>query len=206
MRKITTDEFIAKAKLIHGDKYDYSKVEYIGALKKVCIICPDHGEFLQTPNNHTQGQGCPKCKGDKIRERFSSSKEEFIKNSRKVHKDKYDYSKVNYDGSLTKVCIICPKHGEFWQRPNAHTQGQGCPKCGLQNSREKQASRKEEFIKKARKVHKDKYDYSKVDYVNAMTKVCIICPDHGEFWQRPNAHLSGHGCPKRKKNQLSCMD
>lgn len=128
MRKITTDEFIAKAKLIHGDKYDYSKVEYIGALKKVCIICPDHGEFLQTPNNHTQGQGCPKCKGDKIRERFSSSKEEFIKKARKVHKDKYDYSKVNYDGSLTKVCIICPKHGEFWQRPNAHLSGHGCPK------------------------------------------------------------------------------
>lgn len=107
--------------------------------------------------------------------------DEFIAKAKLIHGDKYDYSKVNYNGSLTKVCIICPKHGEFWQTPNAHTQGQGCSKCGLQNSRERQASRKEEFITKARKKHGDKYDYSKVDYVNALTKVCIICPNHGEF-------------------------
>ena len=200
------EDFIKKAREKHGDKYDYSKVDYVGVLKKVCIICPKHGEFWQEANNHLRGQGCPKCNGDKIRERQILSKEGFIKKARLVHGNKYDYSKVNYANNATKLCIICPKHGEFWQTPNGHLSGQGCPKCGLENSREKQASTKEEFIKKAREKHGDKYDYSKVEYINANTKVCIICPQHGEFWQRPNSHLSGHGCHKCKRNQLSCTE
>ena len=134
------------------------------------------------------------------------TKEEFIKEATENHKDKYDYSKVEYVNNHTKVCINCPKHGEFWQTPHAHNQGQGCLKCGIEKRSEKKTSTKEEFIKKAREKHGDKYDYSKVDYVNNATKVCIICPEHGEFWQRPNEHLNGRGCHEcakernRKKN------
>lgn len=91
----------------------------------------------------------------------------------------------------TKVCIICPKHGEFWQTPSGHLSGKGCPKC----YKESRSSTTEEFINKAREIHGNKYDYSKVNYVNAYTKVCIICPKHGEFWQIPANHLNGHGCP-----------
>ena len=198
----TTDEFIAKAKKIHGDKYDYSKVKYIDTKSKVCVVCPEHGEFWQKPSNHLSGQGCPKCKADKTRERLILSKEGFIKKANEKHRDKYNYDKVEYNGAHTKVCIICPEHGEFWQTPNHHLSGCGCHKCGV----EKQTSTKEEFIKKAKEIHGDKYDYSKVDYSNAHTKVCIICPNHGEFWQTPNNHLRGQGCPKCKRNKLSCAE
>ena len=197
-KKKTKEEFIKDARKKHGDKYDYSKVEYVNSATKVCIICPEpeHGEFWQTPSNHLKDRGCPKCKVDKIRERLTSTKEDFIKKAKKIHGDKYDYSKVDYVNSKTKVCIICHEHGEFWQEANSHLSGCGCPKCANETVGERCRSSKEEFIKKANKVHKNKYDYSKVQYIGAHTKVCIKCPEHGEFWQTPNSHLSGYGCTK----------
>ena len=181
------EEFIKKAREKHGDKYDYTKVEYVNSKTKVCIICHEHGEFKQTPHSHLQGQGCPKCSGKCV-----PTTEEWITSAHNVHGNKYDYSKVVYVDSKTKVCIICSEHGEFQQLPSQHLSGRGCPTCGV----EKQTSTKEEFIKKAKEIHGDKYDYSKVDYSNAHTKVCIICPNHGEFWQTPSQHLQGDGCPK----------
>ena len=195
-KKKTKEEFIKDARKVHGDKYDYSKVVYVGSKIKVCIICPKHGKFWQRPNEHIQGNGCPKCGIENRSENRTSTKEEFIKKACEKHKGKYDYSKVKYVNNRTKVCIICPEHGEFWQTPNAHTQGQGCPKCKGCKNRERLTLTKEEFIEKSRKVHGNKYDYSKVEYVNARTKVCIICHEHGEFWQTPHMHTKGQGCPK----------
>ena len=196
----TTEEWIVSAHKVHGDKYNYSKVKYVNNYTKVCIICPKHSEFEQSPYQHLQGQGCPICSNEATCERCRHSKEEFIKKARKAHGDKYDYSKVNYVNNKTKVCIICPKHGEFWQIPNGHLSGQGCPKCRNEANGERCRSSKEEFITMAREVHGDKYDYSKVKYIGAHTKVCIICsePEHGEFWQTPNSHTKGRGCPKCK--------
>ena len=194
--RLSKEEFIKNANKVHRGKYNYDKVEYNGAHTKVCIICPKHGEFWQKPSDHTNGHGCPKCKGDKTRERQTLSKEDFIKKAREVHGDKYDYSKVNYDSCETKVCVICPKHGEFWQVPAYHTQGVGCPKCANEDNGNRKRLLKEEFIKKANEKHRDKYNYSKVEYNGAHTKVCIICPEHGEFWQRPADHIKGQGCPK----------
>ncbi len=118
------------------------------------------------------------------------TQELFLNRSTEIHHGKYDYSKVKFEHVKKHVCIICPEHGEYWQKPNIHLRGYGCPICGgskrLTN---------EEFIEKARLVHEDKYDYSKVQYKNTATKVCIICPEHGEFWQTPNNHLFGAGCP-----------
>ena len=190
-KKKTKEEFIKDARKVHGDEYDYTKVDYVNNRTKVCIICLKHGEFWQTPSDHTQGAGCPKCKGDKTHERLASNKEDFIKKGNEKHHDKYNYSKVNYVNTHTKVCIICLKHGEFWQTPNNHLRGKGCTKCGGTC-----VLTKEEFIKKACETHGNKYDYSKVDYVNANTKVCIICPEHGEFLQTPDNHTQGQGCPK----------
>ena len=188
----TTEDVVEKFKKIHGDKYDYSKVEYTNSLKKVCIICPEHGEFWQSPTNHLNGCGCPKCSNVKHK-----TTNEFIKESRTVHGDKYDYSKVEYVNAHTKVCIICPEHGEFWQTPADNLNGHGCRKCSRKYLSDKNSVENSLlFIKKANAVHGDKYDYSKVEYVNAHTKVCIICPEHGEFWQTPNKHLLGHKCPK----------
>lgn len=190
-RKLTTEEFIQKAKEVHGDKYDYSKVEYKNNTTKVCIICPEHGEFLQIPYHHLQGSGCSKC--SKI-ERINNqryTKKVFVERAKEVHSDKYDYSKVDYKDSKTKVCIICKKkgHGEFYQKPNHHIRGVGCPWCG---GRYKNTG---DFVKRAREVHGDKYDYSKVEYKNFSTNVSIICPNHGEFCQKPSNHINGGGCP-----------
>ena len=184
-RKKSIEQFIKESRTVHGDKYDYSKVKYHNIDKKVCIICPEHGEFWQTPYHHLNGCGCPKCVGQ------GKTTEDVVEEFKKIHGDKYDYSKVEYTNSLKKVCIICPEHGEFWQSPTNHLNGCGCPKCS--NVKHKTTN---EFIKESRTVHGDKYDYSKVEYVNAHTKVCIICPEHGEFWQTPNKHLLGHKCPK----------
>ena len=184
--KKTTEKFIEEAKIIHGDKYDYSKVEYKGGKEKVCIICPEHGEFWQAANAHLKGSKCPICS------RWQRVDGElFKKRGAKVHHNKFDYSKVNYVNRLEKVCIICPEHGEFWQKPEIHLRGYGCPICG--------GSKRlttEEFIEKANIVHNNKYIYEKTHYINTGTKVCITCPEHGDFWQTPNNHLFGAGCPK----------
>ena len=191
MKKITTPEFIEKAKAKHGDKYDYSKVEYVDATTKVCIICREHGEFWMQPNNHLSGQGCPKCgKLSQIKRRAKTT-EQFIREAKAVHGDKYDYSKVEYVNDRTNVCIICHEHGEFWQTPRRHLIGNGCPKCAGNIMKTT-----EQFIEEAKRVHGDKYDYSKVEYTGANKKICIICPEHGEFWQSPANHLMGQGCPK----------
>ena len=184
---MTTESFILKAREVHGDKYDYSKVNYTKSGEKVCIICPIHGEFWQTPKNHLGGNGCPKCSHPNVKK----TTEDFIKEARKVHGDKYNYSKTVYKNAKTKVCIICPEHGEFWQEPYLHLKGSGCKKCIMPNAN----MTTEEFVEKANKVHNGIYNYSKVKYINATTKICIICPKHGEFWQRANEHLLGKGCP-----------
>ena len=191
MEKLSLDSFINKAKKIHGNKYDYSKVEYINSQTKVCIICPEHGEFWQIPNDHLKGFGCSSCSGLK-----RHTKESFIEKAKEVHGDKYEYSKVEYINSKTKVCIICPKHGEFWQTPREHLQGFNCQKCGSINRSKLLSLTNDKFIKKAKEVHGDRYDYSNINYVNYETKILIICPEHGNFWQMPREHLSGCGCPK----------
>lgn len=194
---LTTEEFIKRAKEIHGDKYNYSKVKYVNNHTKVCIICPKHGEFWQIPSNHLLGFGCNKCSGKKKKDT-----EEFITEAKKIHGNKYDYSKVEYTNNSTKVCIICPEHGEFWQTPNKHLRGNGCPVCRINKK-----LTLEGFIERAKKIHGNEYDYSKVVYVNERTKVCIVCPEHGEFWQLPSNHISGAGCPKckRRKSKLEKM-
>ena len=182
-KKCTKEEFIAKARKIHDNKYDYSKAEYINNLTKVCIICPEHGEFWQRPANHLCGQGCPKCKGK------GHNTETIIQKFREINGNKYDYSKVIFKRTDKKVCIICPIHGEFWQEPRLHLKGNGCGLCNGKNMN------KDEFIRRARMIHGEEYDYSEVEYIDSHTKVCIRCPEHGEFWQQPNNHLQGNGCP-----------
>lgn len=188
--RITKEVFIERAIKAHGDKYDYSKVEYVGITNKVRIICPLHGEFMQSPDSHTRGHGCPKCAGME-----KGSTEEFIKKARLVHGNRYNYFKVVYSNNKTKVCIICPEHSEFWQTPDSHLRGSGCPQCGLHSSHTAQRKNKKTFINQAKKIHGDKYDYSEVIYENDRTNVDIVCREHGVFRQSPAHHLSGRGCP-----------
>lgn len=200
---MNTNIFIEKAKEIHGCKYDYSKVEYVNSQTKVCIICPEHGEFWQNTSSHLNGHGCPKCKNEKTSKRCNKGTEQFIIDAKKIHGDKYDYSKVDYVNSQTKICIICPEHGEFWQAPDIHLRGSGCQECGNVSAKEKNKMKQETFIKKAKKIHNEKYDYSNVKYENTDTKVEIICPEHGKFLQTPHHHLHGIGCPICGANNIS---
>lgn len=188
MKRLTTEEFISKAKLLHGDKYDYSNVTYEKATENVEIICRKHGSFFQLPYNHLKGHGCILCNKYELRRM-----KDFVSRSRKIHGDKYDYSKVEYSSSKTPVEIICDEHGSFFQKPEKHLIGHGCPYC-CKNHRDTTES----FVKKARKVHGDRYDYSKVEYVDQHTKVCIIDPVYGEFWQQPISHLNGRDCYSRR--------
>lgn len=180
-------QFIEKSIKVHGDRYDYSLVEYINSSTKIKIICPIHGIFEQVPKYHTSGNGCQKCCNT-----TRLTKNIFIKKSKEIHGDKYDYSLVEYKNNKTKVKIICKLHGEFEQRPDIHlSQKQGCPECSLVRSRYSI----KDFIDKANDIHDNRYDYSLVVYKNARTNVKIICPIHGIFEQNSHTHLRGSGCP-----------
>ena len=196
---MTKAEFIKKATIIHGDKYDYSKVEYINTETKVCIICLKHGEFWQRPHMHIgiYKTGCPICANNK-----KKTTEEYIQEAKLIHGNKYDYSKVEYINNKTKICIICPEHGEFLQNPTHHLNGSHCPQCANIKRGEAFKINAKDFIEKAIQVHGNKYDYSKVEYIGSEEKVCIICPIHGEFWQTPHNHLNNHGCPGCNSSRL----
>lgn len=172
--------FIKKSIKMHENKYDYSKVNYKKNNEKVKIICPLHGEFLQTPNRHVIGQGCIKCTSI-----IPHTNESFIKKCHEIHGDTYNYLNVNYVNAKTKVSISCKIHGEFLQTPNSHLSKHGCPKCI------KRISKSEiEFLNyldiKTRqyKIHK-----KQVDGVDLETKT--IYEFLGDYW---------HGNPKIYKN------
>lgn len=186
----STEDFIRNAREIFGDKYDYSKVQFVNAHTLVKIICPEHGEFEIRACNHIQGHGCAKCSKNK-----KHTSDSFIAAAKKVHGDFYDYSEAVYVNAKTKVKIICPKHGPFYQLPLNHAQGTGCPTCGAESTGQKLAITKEDFVRRAIAIHGDKYDYSKVEYTTGAVKVPIICKEHGEFLATPYSILAGHGCP-----------
>ena len=196
-----TKEFIRKAKEIHGDAYDYSKVEYKKAIEKVIIICKTHGEFLQQPCNHLIGNGCRYCGLKKRQIKRLKFQEEYIKNCILTHHNDdgspiYDYSKTEYTGCKNIVKIICKKHGEFQQLAGVHKKGHGCTKCAGRLVNDTKS-----FIEQAQLIHKDEnnnplYQYHMVDYKKSFEKVIIVCPIHGEFMQQPHNHLIGNGCTK----------
>lgn len=190
-KKITTDEFIVKSKTIHGNKYDYSLVNYKKSKEKVIIKCHIHGYFNQTPSNHTHvkhPQGCPYCCSTR-----KSDKSKFIEKARKIHGNKYDYSLFVYERNNVKSTIICSVHGEFDTTPSSHLVSKhGCIDC-YHDSRRKI---KQKFISESNIIHNNKYNYDYVNYFNNQRKVIIVCPIHGNFKQTPNTHTNGKGCPK----------
>ena len=236
--KYDTKLFINKSILIHGDKYDYSLVEYKNLKSKIDIICKTHGVFKQTPSKHLIGRGCQICGGTKL-----LSTDEFITKSNNKHNFKYDYSLTDYIDSHTSVKIICKEHGVFEQLPYVHMNGCGCSICGikknnfLDKAKKKYGNkydylteyknnytkikfkcckhgeieqfpqlhlksgcvlcnRQNVFISKSNVIHNNKYNYSLVNYVNKTSKIKIICPLHGEFEQEPMYHIRGNGCKK----------
>lgn len=186
-----TKDWIRKAINKHGDLWNYSKSIYINAKTKLIITCKIHGEFLQCPNNHLQGSGCPDC--GKILNSLNRTKSlgYFISEAIKVHGNLYSYVKSVYTGVANKLIIICKIHGDFEQTAGNHLMGRGCQKC----SQETRKSNESEFIEKSNPIHNWFYNYDKFIYSGAENKGIITCPKHGDFEQTPASHLSGSGCP-----------
>ena len=217
MAKLTTEEFIQKAKSVHGDRYDYSKVKYVNNQTKVCIVCKEHGEFWQVPYTHLNGHGCSKCAYKVVRKRHIYSQEEIIGKIQSLFGERYSFEKVIYKSMKVPIILVCHEkdengveHGEFSMRPvNIFSSHQECPKCSQESRIRLQRKPVEKFIEEAAKVHGGLYEYYKVNYINTSTKVCIVCPIHGDFWQTPSNHLNGKGCPycsgnAKKWNKETC--
>lgn len=265
-KRLTKEEFIERAMLVHGDKYDYSKVNYVDAHTKVCITCQEHGDFWQMPYSHLNGKGCAICGREKTVNCNRLSQDVVIEKMIATHGNFYNYSKFVYVDMHTKCVITCPIHGDFLQSAHEHISGQGCPicsgkqkwteemflgmahekfgskfiyhhnfvcsntitkitcpihgdfytsprnhlrssfgcpKCAYDHFAKKQTYSLDLFIQKAKNKWGDTYDYSMINesnYINTKNKVPIICHKHGLFWQNPNNHLNGHGCPHCKRS------
>lgn len=200
-KQITEEVFLERCYNKFNGKFNYGEGKFIDYNKMpMKIICPIHGETWQIPKFHLQSKkGCQMCAGFKngvVTNKKIKTTQEFIEEAESVYQIEDDFSKVNYQGAHEKITIICPKHGDFEVTASNYLRGnRGCKECAIEAKREKQSKPYELFVEEVKKVHGNKYDYSKVEYVNCSTKVCIICPIHGEFWQTPSDHMSGAGCP-----------
>lgn len=203
VRENRQKRFIEQATKFHNNKYNYSKVYYVNDSTKVEIICPIHGSIWQVPNEHLRNGGCYKCSRS-----YSPITEEWVESVKDLYDGKYDLSKVVYITNKTPITVICPEHGEFYPLPINYVKGvSGCPYCNNIRKHKQFAKTTEQFIEDARKIHEDKYDYSKVDYYNKSSRVEIICPEHGSFFQLAFSHTSGAGCPKcLLKNQTKLFN
>lgn len=193
--------FVTRAHAVHGNRYSYDKVVYNTTMTKVEIICREHGSFWQIPNNHLSGSICPKCANEKrlvnlVANHVTKKSAAVVEDFKKVHGDRYDYSKVIYSKANKSVEIVCSKHGSFFQTPSNHLNGRGCPTCGVESSKALRAKSTEAFISDAKRVHGDKYDYTETVYDLVRTPVEIRCPTHGVFSQVAAVHLGGSGCPR----------
>lgn len=195
-KRLTTEEFIKRARKVHGDKYDYSGTVYVTMRTKVSITCVSHGVFWQRPDIHLAGHKCPLC-GNMTRGSVPDSKENFVRKARRIHGSKYDYSCTEYINSSQRVAIRCIVHDHtFYQTPQVHVKGSGCKKCRRDKLRAERAITTAQFIERSIEIHKDKYDYSKVEYINSATKVSIFCKKHAKlFRQVAGYHMTGSNCP-----------
>jgi hypothetical protein len=195
--RLSSAEFIERARQKHGDRYFYDQLNYVSYHTKVQIGCSIHGPFLQAPSAHLAGKGCKHCGFSRgsSNQRGQAAKD-FVDKARRVHGDRYDYRDTVYVAAKKNVTIICPVHGRFVQTPSDHHKGHGCKQCGV--TRRSFASRRspDDFFTKAIELHKGFYDYDKAIYRGNLEKIKIHCPKHGLFEQTPKEHLKGAGCVK----------
>lgn len=202
----TTEQFIAEARAVHGDKYDYSRSEYIQARTKIDIVCPRHGLFEQEASSHLSGVGCQKCGFEVGSQKQRLDPNEFLARAKARFGEKFDYSRANYETAWTPIEIGCPVHGTFLQPPVTHLNStHGCPKCAnlankgnpaaLKASNDARKVKTAEFVERAIQTHGNKYDYSTTECESSKSKVSIICPTHGMFQQLAGEHMAGQGCP-----------
>lgn len=194
--------FIQKANELHKNKYDYSKFTFVNSRTSGIITCKLHGDFRCTPNHHLSKPSsiCPKC--HKIDINIEKTRfDYFIERAKKLHNNKFDYSKFIYVSAKTKGIIICPIHGEFSQNPDKHLgkDTKGCQKCWFEIRHEmiqtiertpKAIMSKDEFLKRCLNQFGDKFKYDLTKY-NGLTKnkITVTCDTHGEFDIIPKNHI-----------------
>ena len=194
--KFTQKEFIEKSKIIHNNYYNYNNTNYVNSKTPCLITCPTHGNFLQKPAKHLMGRGCSKCKGG-----CPLSKEEFIFKATLLYGNQFDYNQTHYINLKIPIVIICSKHKiSFTQAPTQHLNNKKkiCYEC----VKEQKLLLLKNFIYKSNLIHNYKFTYLKSVYTDVKTKLIITCPIHGDFSQKPSAHLEGSGCYKCGKNSL----
>lgn len=186
---LTKEIIIKRFRKKHGDRYDYSLVEFKGCDSYVSIICKEHGVFNQRADGHAEGKNCPKCV-----KRHKPTTREFIESCLNIFGDQFDYSKTEYINTRTKIAVTCKDHGDFEIGPFNHKKSKfgGCPECAPNKKHDVQS-----FIKKAISIHGDKYSYIHIDDLkNTRAKIKIECKEHGIFIQIADQHIHGRGCPK----------
>ncbi len=192
--------FLERARLKHGNKYDLSQVKYTVAKAKIKPICKIHGPFTVLPANFLRGTGCPKCASSTQITTMNAAamRKNIVNDFIAVHGDKYDYSKVKYQGICAKVTIICNQHGPFEQSPRNHLDDKGCPQCGNQARTEAQRLTQSEVLARFKEIHGERFDYSKFHYKDSKTKSTIICREvgHGPFQMNAQAHFNEQACPR----------
>jgi Zn ribbon nucleic-acid-binding protein len=192
----TPEQFLIDLKKVHGNKYNYEKVNYRLSRKKIVVTCLKHGDFETNANNFIMGANCPVCSLENREDPRTITQEQFIKIARGVHSNKYSYDMTKYKKSHTKVIVTCKIHGDFNTTPVSFLKGTGCAKCGVDAAKLKQTTPLEKVIEKIKLTHKNRYTYNFDDYKNSRSKIKIICKKHGEFIQQIHEHIAGSGCPR----------
>lgn len=201
--------FLEKSKNIHNNKYEYDIGEYKTYNNIIKIKCPIHGWFKQKARDHLNGAGCPKCSNIRNANSKKNTKDYFIQKAKERFGEYYDYNKVNYTAWCEPVIIICPVHGEFEQEPRIHIKcSVGCPKCSQEITNTRNCMTWDDFIEKANKIYKSKFEYQNIGFYNRLSFVKVYCKKHGWFKQKASNHLKC-GCPKCSREIVTnnqCID
>lgn len=193
MKTRTLEAFISEANTLYNNKFSYDNTVYINSYTKLTITCPIHGDFEQTPLQHLRGNGCVKCSHELNRQERIKA---FLDAADKVHNGRYSYDTSMYTNNRTTIPITCELHGIFHQTPSNHLKGHGCQACQYEQLKIDRTKPQDIFIAECTIIHKNKYSYENTVYKGTHKKVCIICPEHGNFTQWAGHHIRGVGCPK----------
>ena len=197
-RKLTTSEFIKRARKVHGELYDYTQVEYESAHKKVKIVCSIHGIFSQSPSNHLSGKGCNICGGS-----TPVTFNEFVLRAHQLHGGRYSYDEVSFSNMRNKTKMSCKIHGEFWQEPYVHLRPNGCSKCAKQEELQKtESTRQADFVDRLNDKFGMKITLKEDEYHAIDSELLFHCEYHGDFRATPrNVVYSKHGCSDCYKDE-----
>lgn len=206
MKRKSQEDVIAKFVSIWGDRFDYSKVNYVNSDTRVVIVCGKHGDFSLTSYQHNSGSGCYKCGREsaaiKTGKKNKQSQVEFIAECKKKHGDRYDYSKTVYEHSSKLITVGCSVHGDFVTKAASHKYGSGCTKCALAERSKAYSMLPGTFWSRVNEKHGSTYEYL-CEFTGLDNNISIRCDIHGTFEQKACLHLVTSGCQRCSKERVA---